>query len=280
MCLPKTFKLWRNYLAGSLCLNLEKNGPKNHFVEMELWKGKVAVVTGASSGIGASIAKEIALQGVIVVGLARRVDRLNELKKEIVAIKSDAVFHAVKCDLVDENEIKTAFEYIVKTLGGVDILINNAGVAKKLMTLDGDLDDLKKIINLNLVGVISCTKKAYKSMSDRDVPGYIINISSVAGYSVVSLPGYPPLSNVYCPTKHGVRALNTVLRHELNHLKKTNIRISNISPGLVKSELTEDIKGLPILEEKDISDAVLYLLGTNPRVQVEDVIIRPTGEMF
>lgn len=248
--------------------------------KMEQWKGKVAVVTGASSGIGASIAKEIALQGVIVVGLARRLDRLNELKKEILAIKSDAVFHSVKCDLVQESEIKTAFEYIEKTLGGVDILINNAGVHKDMMTLDGDLDALKQVIDINLVGVISCTKKAFKSMSDRDVPGYIITISSVAGHSVVSLPGYPPLTNVYSSTKFGVRALNTALRHELNHLKKNNIRISLISPGLVKSEMTEDYTGLAILEEKDISDAVLYLLGTNPRVQVEDVIIRPTGELF
>lgn len=247
---------------------------------MEQWKGKVAVVTGASSGIGASIAKELCRHGVIVVGMARRLDRLLEMKKDISAEKEGSTFHPVKCDLTKENDIKIAFEYVVNSLGGVDILINNAGVGKSLMTLEGDLDKLKQVIDLNLIGVVSCTKKAFKSMSDRDVPGYIINISSVAGYSVPVIPGHPPLINVYSSTKFGVRALNTVLRHELNFLKKNKIRISNISPGLVKSELTGELAGFPILESQDISDVVVFLLGTNPRVQVEDVIIRPTGESF
>lgn len=247
---------------------------------MEQWKGKVAVVTGASSGIGASICKELCKQGLIVVGMARRLEKLSELKKEILATETIAIFHAVKCDLTVESDIKAAFEYVVKTLGGVDILINNAGVAKTMFLLDGELEDLKTVIDTNLMAVVSCTKKAFKSMSDRDTPGYIINISSVAGYSVINVPGFEPKTNLYSPSKFGLRALNTVLRHELNFLKKNNIRISTISPGLVKSELTSHMEMLPILEAQDISDMVVYLLGTNPRVQVEDVLIRPAGEMF
>lgn len=249
--------------------------------EMEQWKGKVAVVTGASSGIGVQIAKELCRHGVIVVGMARRLDRLDQLKKEIVAEKRTATFHSVKCDLTVEAEIQRAFENVVKNLGGIDILVNNAGAVKHATTLEGDLNDLKKTVDLNFVGVLSCTKKAYKSMSDRDAPGYIINISSVAGYSVITLPGMEPTTNVYSCTKFALRALITVLRHEINFMKKNKIRISNVSPGLVKSEMTDFLEGkLPSLEAEDISDVVIYLLATNPRVQIEDVIIRPTGEIF
>lgn len=247
---------------------------------MEQWKSKVAVVTGASSGIGAAIAKALSIQGVIVVGMARRLDRLNELKKELLAENKDAVFHAVKCDLSAENEIVAAFEYVGLTFGGVDILINNAATVKFGLTLQMDLKDLKQVIDVNLVGVISCTKKAFQSMADRDVPGYIINISSVAAYVPIHIPGAEPTTNVYATAKSGLRAFYSVLRHELNHLKKSKIRISNVSPGLVKSEMTRGMEMFPILEAEDISDMVVYLLGTNPRVQVEDVLIRPAGETF
>lgn len=248
---------------------------------MEQWRNKIAVVTGASSGIGNSIAKELSRQGLVVVGLARRLDRLIELKEELSKESKDFVFHPVKCDLTVESDIKTAFEYIEKNFGGVDVLINNAGGAKLGMTLEGDLDDLTHTINLNLVGVISCTKKAYKSMADRKVPGYIITISSIMGHNYVNFPGFPPATNVYSPTKFALRALNTVLRHELNHLKQNQIRVSNISPGLVKSEATAGTDpNASILESQDIADVVVYLLGTDPRVQVEDVIIKPTGETF
>lgn len=251
---------------------------------MEQWKGKVAVVTGASSGIGEAICKDLCKHGVIVVGMARRVERLEKLKQTIQETKKDAQFFGVKCDITQESDIKTAFEYVVKTLGGVDILVNNAGVVKQTLFLAEDnLDELKTVIDTNLMGLISCTKKAYKSMDDRDVPGYIINISSIAGHTVPNLPG---MMNVYPSSKHAVTALNTVLRHELNFLKKNKIRVSNVSPGGVRTEIIEgnglDKDNLPpgvlLLEAEDVSETVLYLLGTSPRVQVEDVIIRPVGE--
>lgn len=260
---------WSSKVKGQI-----KNPP------MDLWKGKVAVVTGASSGIGAVICQDLCQHGVIVVGMARRLEKLNELKAEILRTKEGAVFHFVKCDLTVESEIKAAFEYVVSNLGEVDILINNAGVVKPNGVLNGNLDDLTTVMNTNLIAVVSCTKKAFQSMSDRDVAGYIINISSVAAYSPPILAGFEPTVNVYPSSKYGLRALNTVLRHELNFLKKNKIRISNISPGLVKSEMTEKYKGFAILEAKDVSDVTIYLLGTNPRVQVEDVIIRPVGEIF
>lgn len=249
---------------------------------MDSWKGKVAVVTGSSSGIGAAISKSLSLKGVKVVGLARRLDRLEKLKQEIQAEDKDALFYSVKCDLTRESEIKTSFDYVIKSFGGIDILINNAGVYESTSVLAEDnLDQLKTVIDTNFIALVSCTKKAFQSMSDRDVPGYIINIASTLSYYTPAI-GEDPLTNLYAPSKFAVRALNTVLRHELNYLKKNKIRISNISPGLVKTEMTDDgvLRGLPGLQAEDVADLVLYVLGTNGRVQVEDVIIRPTGEIF
>lgn len=252
---------------------------------MDLWKGKVAVVTGASAGIGVAICKDLCQHGVIVVGLARRLDRMEALKQEIQEMKKDAKFFAVQCDLTSEDDIKTAFDYVQSKLGGVDILINNAGIVQLgfVLSSEDNLDRLRKIMDTNFISVVSCTKKAFKSMSDRDVAGYIINISSVAGHYV---PNFPGLMNVYPSSKHAVAALVQVMRHELNYMKKNKIRVSNISPGGVKTEISAsagikmDASKMPehILEAEDVSDMVIHLLGSNPRVQVEDVIMRAAGE--
>lgn len=248
-------------------------------------------MTGASAGIGSVVCQDLCKHGVIVIGLARRLTRLQALKKEILAETADAQFYPARCDLSVENEIKVIFDYAIQMFGGVDILVNNAGIVRHTSFFDKDnLTDLKSIVDTNLIGLVSCTKKAYESMSERDALGYIINISSIAGRSVPNFPGVKPTMNVYPCSKYALTALITVLRHELNYFQKSKIRVSNVSPGAVATEigeasgapkeLLESAKDFPALESKDISDAVLYLLGTNPRVQIEDFIIRPTGEMF
>lgn len=257
---------------------------------MDLWKGKVAVVTGASAGIGAALCQDLCKRDVIVVGMARRLDRLEELKKKILGTKPDAQFHPVKCDLMVESDIKAAFDQVTSSLGGVDILVNNAGIVQFMSFFDDDnLDKIKSVVETNITALVSCTKKAYKSMSERDVPGYIINISSIVGHEVPAPPPeMKPMLNIYPSTKHALAALVQVMRHELNYFKKNKIRVSNVSPGLVRTEifeaggmdLTPFADKLFYLEPEDISDAVMYLLGTDPRVQVEDIVIRPSVEMI
>lgn len=255
----------------------EKKNPK-----MDLWKGKVAVVTGASSGIGAEICKSLCKSGVIVAGLSRRRERLEALKEQILEVNQAAQFYAVQCDVTVEEEVQTAFDYVKSKLGGVDILVNNAGVVV-LTTILGDEDNLEKlktVLDTNFTAVVSCTKKAFKSMLERDVPGYIINISSVTGHSVDIAPGTKPLANVYHSSKYAITALGKVIRNELNFAKNRKVRISNISPGAVRTEILAgsgfDIGSLKhLLEPSDISDVVMHLLSLHPRIQVEDVIIRP-----
>lgn len=254
---------------------------------MDVWRGKIAVVTGASSGVGQTICIDLCAHGIIVFGIARSLEKLEKLMELIQNRDPPGQFFPMKCDLTDEEQILSAFNYVKANYGGIDILINNAALTMSTSFLDKDnLNTLKMIVDTNLVGLISCTKKAYESMSDREQPGYIINISSVAGHSIPNIPGIKPTINVYPATKHALTALITVLRHELNYFNKTKIRASNISPGMVKSGVFKhgiygDLdNAFPMLEPQDISDAVMYLLGTNPRVQIEDFIIRPTGEIF
>lgn len=255
---------------------------------MDKWCGKVAIVTGASAGIGAAVCRDLCMNRVIVVGLARRLDRLEELKRDITNSVQGAQFHPLKCDLTCEADIEAAFSYTLQHLGGVDILINNAGIFKQMSTLDGSLDQMKAVIDTNLVAVVSCIQKAYRSMVDRDVPGYIVNVSSVAGHYVPRLDNLPPTFNVYPCTKHALTALVDVLRQELNFMGRHKVRVSNISPGFVKTEIFQaagasiDMQNVPWpgLESEDVSESIIYLLSTAARVQIQDLIIRPAGETF
>lgn len=137
---------------------------------MEKWIGKIAVVTGASAGIGASIAKELANIGIIVIGLARRVNRVEELNQNI-----KGVIHAHQCDVSKEESIISTFKWIGEKFGQIDILINNAGIARLTTLLDpNNSSQINDLVNVNLMAVLFCTREAFKYMGEE---GHIININ-------------------------------------------------------------------------------------------------------
>lgn len=255
---------------------------------MERWVGKVAVVTGASAGIGAAIAISLAKSGMIVVGLARRKNRIEELKSKVIGASGQ--IHAYECDVTKPESVQNAFDWIEKTFGGVNVLVNNAGAATTPSILDeGSEVGIKQTIDLNLMGVIYCTKAAYKILVKTGDIGHIVNISSVAGHSIISMdPTSKPMMNVYGASKHALRVTSEVLRQELRFSTNKNIKISQISPGYVKTEFLEAsgfphpemMAAMPYLIAEDIADACLHVIGTPPRVQIHDVIIKPAGEMF
>lgn len=246
---------------------------------MDRWSGRVAVVTGASSGIGAAIVRDLVNSGLIVVGLARRDYRVLEMSDELKDSKGK--LYALKTDITKENDILAAFRWIDRNLGGVDVLVNNAGMATRTDVLDGKMDEWRKMFDLNVFALGACTREAIKSMRSRGVDdGHIININSVASHRVS-----PFLGNfVYNASKHASRVLTEGMRRELVSAN-SRIKVTSVSPGLVDTEIfevggwKEDIlANNPYLQAKDIADAVHYVLSTPPSVQVNEVIVRPVGE--
>lgn len=169
---------------------------------MNKWQGKNAVVTGASAGIGAQIVRDLANAGVNVVALARRVDKLEELKRELKAAPGKVTPYG--CDVSDVKSVEAAFAFIEKNLGGTDILVNNAGIVKYIKIFDdtpGITKELSQVVETNFLGTVWCAREAFKSMTKRNVHGHIVNMNSVVGHSVPFSGGDIPAYNIYPGTK-------------------------------------------------------------------------------
>lgn len=150
---------------------------------------------------------------MIVIGMARRVERLEELKSKI-STTTTGVLHAFKCDVTSEEEIKKGFLWTIANFGGVDVLINNAGISRIFKLIDADNTALvKEIIDTNVMGVVLCTREAFRSMKDRNFDGHIIIINSIAGHYVPNLPEMGSF-NAYAPSKYALTAMTEVLRQE------------------------------------------------------------------
>uniref|UniRef100_A0A1Q3FRV7 Putative dehydrogenase n=1 Tax=Culex tarsalis TaxID=7177 RepID=A0A1Q3FRV7_CULTA len=245
---------------------------------MDRWEGKVAVVTGASSGIGAAIAKSLANAGMVVVGLARRVERVEALRDDLVDDATRERFHAFKCDVEQEEDILAAFRWIETKFGGVDVLINNAGVLRetKLVT-PGNTAILRQILDTNVMGLVLCSREAFQSMKKRSVDGHVVHINSISGHVV---PNFDKL-NIYSASKFAVTALTETMRREFAS-EGTKIKVTSISPGATSTDiLPPEVKEvMPLLQAEDIAAAVLYAVGTPPHVQVHELTVKPIGEFF
>ncbi|XP_066140740.1 farnesol dehydrogenase-like [Euwallacea fornicatus] len=255
----------------------------SHSFNLDKFLGKVAVVTGASAGIGKSIAESLVKQGLVVAALARRLDRLQQISTNLKGEKGKLVPY--ECDVSQKDQILSTFKKITSELGPIHILVNNAGLSRVTSMISGDIDKWKLTIDTNLLAVAICTKEAIASMKSKNLKGHIININSVAGHTIID---YPAL-NVYCATKHGLKAMTETMRLEINS-EKLPIKITSISPGYVKTEFTEAFMGKeqtlpelsdrPGLESEDITNAVLYVLSTPEHVNVRELIVSVQGALI
>jgi NADP-dependent 3-hydroxy acid dehydrogenase YdfG len=245
--------------------------------------GTVALVTGASSGIGEATARALAERGAAVAIVARRADRLEALAGEIEAAGGKAL--QIEADVTDRSRAEAAVRRTVEELGRLDVVVNNAGVMLLGPILDAPVEEWEQMIQVNLLGLLYVSKAALPHLLEaaQDERGVadLVNISSVAGR--VARSG----SGVYNATKHGVGAFSESLRQEVTG---RHVRVSLIEPGAVDTELTshnreeiaQQIKArfgdTEILRSEDIADAISYVVTRPAHVAINEVLIRPTEQ--
>lgn len=237
--------------------------------------GCVAIVTGASSGIGAAIARHLALAGAHVAVAARRKEKLEDIKSDIE--KEGGVAIAIRCDVTNREEVKSMVQHTESILGPVNILVNNAGVMYYTMMKNLKEDQWERQIDLNCKGVLNCIGAVLDGMIKRG-KGHIVNISSDAGRR-----GFAGLA-VYSGTKFFIEGLSQGLRLELS---KSGIKVTCIQPGDVKTELQshstdqeakdafDKSEQITVLQPEDIANAVVYATTQPPYAAVNEILVEP-----
>lgn len=238
-------------------------------------KGKVVVITGASSGIGEATARLLAEHGAHVVIGARRVDRLEALASSIRSKGGSVEYHTL--DVTQLEEMQTIVELALSRYGRLDVIVNNAGVMPLSALEARKVDEWNRMIDVNIRGVLHGIAVGLPVMKEQG-SGQFINIASIGAYAVT------PTATVYCATKYAVRAISEGLRLEVG----SDIRVTLVSPGVTESELAESISddearefmrdyrriSIPAVA---IAQSILYAINQPAEVDVNEIVVRPTA---
>ncbi|MCA9582172.1 MAG: SDR family NAD(P)-dependent oxidoreductase, partial [Myxococcales bacterium] len=219
-------------------------------------------------------------QGMRVACCARREDRLADLADRVSNADGDLLTATV--DLRKERDILSFFERVRDTWGGVDVLINNAGLGHAMPLAEGETEKWREMLDVNVLALAVCTREVLRDLRRRKVSGHIIHISSMAAHRV------PSGSGMYSATKYAVRALTEALRQELR-AEGSKTRVTALSPGFVQTEFAEKFHDdpsaaakaydqFPVLTPKDIAEQVRFVLSQPAHVQIHDILTRPTEQ--
>lgn len=240
---------------------------------------KIALVTGATSGIGEATAMIFAENGINVIITGRREERLNILKNKLESMNVRVL--TLCFDVRDEEEVNKNLKNLPAEWKEIDILVNNAGLAAGLSTFqEGDTDDWNRMIDTNVKGLVYVTRAISPGMVERK-RGHIINIGSIAGKEVY------PNGNVYCATKHAVDAITKGMRIDmLPH----NIKVTQVSPGAVETEFSivrfhgdknradKVYEGFECLVAQDVAECIWFVASRSAHVNINDMIVMPTAQ--
>ena len=255
----------------------------------------VAIVTGASSGIGLAIARRLAASGYDLAICARRETLLQEAAQTLRRQNIDVLAQSV--DLRDEAQILSFFAAVRSRWQRLDVLVNNAGLGHKESLMTGKTEAWRDMWDVNVMALCICTREAINLMQIPGVgasgveadsrkasdAGHIVHVSSMSGHRV------PAITGVYSATKFAVRSLSETLRCELREAH-SNIRITSVSPGIVETEFAEKYhqspekaqatySQFPVLQAVDIANAVAYAIAQPAHVEVNDILLRPTQQV-
>ena len=241
---------------------------------------KITLITGATSGIGRSCATIFAKNGHYIIITGRRIDRLDEVSKELKSKYGINVL-PLAFDIRNNSEVISAISSLPNEWIKIEILINNAGLAVGLNTIhEGEIDDWERMIDTNVKGLLYISR-AVLPLFVKNKKGHVINIGSIAGKEVY------PFGNVYCATKHAVDAITKAMRTEL---VKDGVKVTQIAPGAIETEFSivrfkgdkekaaGIYKGFKPLEPEDIADIVYYTTTLPSHVNINDLIVMPTAQ--
>lgn len=242
--------------------------------------GRLALVTGASAGIGEAIARRLARDGANLALWARRADRLARLAEEIAA-DSGVKVDTGAVDVRDYDTVRAEAARVTEAAGIPDIVVNNAGLAVGMRSVqDADVDAWNRMIDTNVKGVLFVSRAFLPAMLERD-SGHIVNIGSISGRQVY------PRGNVYCASKYAVRAITEGSNLDV---LGSGVRVSGVTPGLVETEFSlvrfggdEEraqavYEGANALRPEDVADVVSFVVNTPPHVNVADTVVFPSGQ--
>lgn len=240
---------------------------------------KIALITGATSGIGKATALKAAAAGFDLIITGRRAERLEELAREIRAKGADVL--SLNFDVRKSEEVQIAIDSLNGKWRNIAVLVNNAGLAVGVNPIqDGILDDWERMIDTNIKGLLYITRAVAPLMIANNT-GHIVNIASIAGKEVY------PGGNVYCATKHAVDALSRAMRVDM---LKHSIKVTNIAPGMVETEFSivrykgdeqaakNVYQGMTPLSNEDIAETILFAITRPAHVCLNDIVIMPTAQ--
>ena len=240
---------------------------------------RIAMITGASSGIGKATAEKLAEAGFSIIITGRRAERLQQLEKELR--KKGVEVLSLSFDVRDQQEVREAIGTLPPSWSNIEVLVNNAGLAVGVNLLqEGIIDDWERMIDTNVKGLLYVTREVAPLMIKNQY-GHILNIASIAGKEVY------PGGNVYCATKHAVDALSRSMRMDM---LKHNIRVTNIAPGMAETEFSivrfkgdekaaENVyTGMKPLTSEDIAEVILFAVTRPAHICLNDIVIMPTAQ--
>ncbi|MBN1986019.1 MAG: SDR family oxidoreductase [Prolixibacteraceae bacterium] len=243
---------------------------------------RTALITGATAGIGEATARLLAKNNFDLILTGRRKERLEKLAAEIQT-QTQSKIHLLSFDIRNQSETEKAIKSLPKEWTKIDVLINNAGLAAGMATLqEGVIDDWERMIDTNIKGLLYMTRLVAPAMVARG-EGHIVNISSIAGKETY------PMGNVYCATKHAVQSLTQGMRLDM---LKHGIKVSSVSPGAVETEFslvrfngdTEKAQkvydGFTPLFASDIAETILFVVTRPAHVNIDDILVMPTAQAF